>query len=442
MPKSVNRYLGAAIVSATLLSNLLPPVTAATASTESDIPAGDMCGHVQNRAVRALIVSPEDGSFSVDTIREEPGKLTCVWSSLKVGAPDGSAPDATVTLDLYHFASVARARIQLRGFGIAPHRPQLVQTDDADDEVIQLSPHMKAARHGAEIAVAQATVPQSISSRPDWNARFEALTLTGSGAQVLALPKPPGMASQAGGASSVVPQWMPPPHAAPAGSRFYDPVLAVIATAAKMPNPFFIFPCLLIGSLLLAFLLPGKGMVPGRGRVGWRIALVVFGIGIGVFNLAYGYDVATMLIYHYGATGTAVVTGSYQTNVVYNNHDVQGFNILIRTENGKVIEAHFETDDFNVYPPRNSTTYPDVGDVFTVRYLPRAPQTFVIVADDDSPWVQGLRCHDLNQAVSDASEKTDFAPDNASYRAAYAQAVAAAQQAGCGSEREGNALRH
>ncbi len=442
MRKSVSRYLAAAIVSATLFSNLLPPVTAATASTEPDISAGDMCGHVQNRAVRAMIASPEDGIFSVDTTQDEPGKLTCVWSALKSGAPDGSAPDATLTLDLYHFASVARAVVQLRGFGIAPHRPQLVRTDDAEDEVIQVSPRMKAARHGADIAVAQATVPQSISSRPDWNARFEALTLTGSGAQLLASPEPPGTTSRAGGASSAVPQWIPPPHAAPAGAGFYDPVLAVVAAAAKMPNPFFIFPCLLIGSLLLAFFLPGKGMVPGRGMVGGRIALIVLGIGIGVINLACGYDIATMLIYHFGAAGTAIVTGSYQTNVVYNNQDVRGFNILIRTQDGKVVEAHFETDDFNVYPPRNSTIYPDVGDVFTVRYLTHAPQTFVIMANDDSPWAQAVRCDNLNQAASDASQKTGFAPDNARYKAAYAQAVAAAEQAGCGNERESNEESH
>lgn len=79
--KSVSRYLAAGVVSAIVFTNLLPPVAAATASTEPDVSAGDMCGHVQNRAVRALIGSPEDGTFSIEATQDEPGKLTCVWSS-------------------------------------------------------------------------------------------------------------------------------------------------------------------------------------------------------------------------------------------------------------------------------------------------------------------------------------------------------------------------
>lgn len=435
--KSVSRHLAAAIVSATLFSNLLPGVTAATAATEPDVPAGDMCGHVQNSAVRALISSPDAGAFSVESIRNESGKLTCIWSALKTGAPDGSAPDATLTLDLYHFASIARARTELRGFGVAPHAPQLVQTDSADDEIIQLSPGIKAARHGAEVAVARATAPQSVSSLPDWDARFEALTLAGSGAQVQAPPKPaeaapnapsPAVAPlphavRADGGTGAAPQWTPPPHAAPAGSGFYDPVLAVVASAANMPNPFYL--------LLLAFVLPVI-FLPRKPSLGGRIAWYGLGLGLGVVNLSCGAAIATRLIYHFGVAGSAIVTGSYQTADVYNNQDVMGYNILIRTADGKVVDTSFETDDFNVYPPRNATNYPNIGDAFTVRYLTHAPHTFVIVADDDSPWVQGLRCYDLNQVVSEAGQKTNFAPDNAGYRAAFAQAVDAAQQAGCG----------
>jgi hypothetical protein len=448
--KVVSRRLAAAIVSAMLFSNLLPGVTTAMAATEPDAAAGDMCGHVQNHTVRALISSPDAGAFSAEAIRNEPGKLTCIWSALKTGAPDGSAPDATLTLDLYHFASIARARTELRGFGVAPHAPQLVKTDSADDEIIQLSPGMKAARHDAEVAVARATAPQSVSSLPDWEARFEALTLAGSGAQVQPPPKPadaapntppPAVAPlpravRADGGTGAAPQWTPPAHAAPAGSGFYDPVLGVVASAASMPNPFYLlFPCMIIGPLLLAFVLPVI-FLSRKPSLGGRIALGVLGYGLGlglaVVNLSYGAAIASRLIYHFGVAGSAIVTGSYQTANVYNNQDVIGYNILIRTADGKVVDSSFETDDFNVYPPRNATNYPNVGDAFTVRYLAHAPQTFVIVADDDSPWVRGLRCYDLNQVVSEAAQKTNFAPDNTGYRAVLAQAVDAAQQAGCG----------
>jgi hypothetical protein len=80
----------------------------------------------------------------------------------------------------------------------------------------------------------------------------------------------------------------------------------------------------------------------------------------------------------------------------------------------------------NSVPP-----YAGVRDVFTVRCLPNAPNTFVIVADDDSRWAQRLRCDARSQVVSDPANKMNFVPDNASYRDACPRAVGAAGQAHC-----------
>jgi hypothetical protein len=44
------------------------------------------------------------------------------------------------------------------------------------------------------------------------------------------------------------------------------------------------------------------------------------------------------------------------------------------------------------------------SDMFTVRYLQHAPKTFVIVADDGSPWAEELRCDELNQPLSEADQ--------------------------------------
>jgi hypothetical protein len=105
--------------------------------------------------------------------------------------------------------------------------------------------------------------------------------------------------------------------------------------------------------------------------------------------------------------------------------------VLIRTVDGKVVETGFEDDDFNVYPPHNSVIYPGPGDEFSVRYVQRWPQDFIIIADDDSPWVHGLRCSRLRREVAEASSKRDFAPDAPDYRKAYDTAVAAAYAQGC-----------
>jgi hypothetical protein len=420
--KSVGRYLGAAIVSATLFAHLLPPVTAATASTEPAVPAGDMCGHVQNRAVRALIASPGDGRFSIDSTQDEPGKLTCVWSAMKTGAPDSSAPDATLTLDLYHFASVAQARTQLRGFGIPPHRPQLVQTDDADDEIIQLSPRMRAARHGTDIAVAQATVPLSISSRPDWNTQFEAFTLTGSGARVRASSEPPATASAGQPPAVAADAWRPPERPLRPSSGLAVPIIHVMWLLARWSFEF--VPV----ALLLSFLI---GVIATWLRRSAILLLVPVVFGYAILNVIIGPDWVAALIYRYGRQAQATVTGTFPTNDIYNNQNVVGFHVLIRPADGPIVETTFRSDDFNVYPPRNRTRYPDIGDVFTVRYLPGHPDDFVILRDDGSPWSNRLRCEDLAVAAGQADQKASFAPDSRAFRQAAQTANAALQSAGC-----------
>ncbi|MFT4066192.1 hypothetical protein [Paraburkholderia sp.] len=430
MRKSVGRHFAAAIVAALLVSNLLPRVTAATAATEpEDVPAGDMCGHVQNRAVHALIALPGDGTFSVDSVRDEPGKLTCVWSALKTGAPANSAPDATLTIDLYHFSNVARARTELRGFGVTPHAPQRVQTDSADDEIIQISPGTKAARHGVEIAVARATVPQSVSSLPDWDARFEALTLAGSGAHVPAPPEPAKAVHDAPSPAVAPDAWHPPERLLPARSAMFVPIVHVMWWLTHWRFEF--VPVAILSSLLI-------GMIAIRQRRFVILWLAVVIAGYALVNVIIGPDWVVALIYHFGSQAQATVTGTFPTNDVYNNQNVVGYHILIRPSGGAVIEATFRSDDFNVYPSRNATRYPDRGDVFTVRYLRGYPEDFVIVRNDGSPWSNRLRCEDLAIKADRADQEASFAPENPAFRQATQAAHAALQSAGCQVDNDSN----
>jgi hypothetical protein len=93
--------------------------------------------------------------------------------------------------------------------------------------------------------------------------------------------------------------------------------------------------------------------------------------------------------------------------------------VLLRTADDKVVETSFEDDDFNIYPPKNSVVYPGIGDHFTVYYLRRFPQDFVIVDNDDSPWATALRCGRLRNDVQEANAKYEFDRTNANYRADY-----------------------
>ncbi len=106
--------------------------------------------------------------------------------------------------------------------------------------------------------------------------------------------------------------------------------------------------------------------------------------------------------------------------------------------NGPVVETPFRSDDFNVYPPRNRTRYPDSGDVFTVRYLPRHSDELVIVRNDSNRWSNRLRCEELPATAGQADQKTTFAPENLALRQAAQAMHAAVQLAGGQSDNDSN----
>jgi hypothetical protein len=173
-----------------------------------------------------------------------------------------------------------------------------------------------------------------------------------------------------------------------------------------------------------------------RQRKGGRAGI---GVGCGfllgfplVFGLAFfGSGISTRLIHRYGVDGEALVTGQFDTDTMYNDQQVYGYNVLIRSKDGRTVETSFRTDSFNVWPPRNAVTYPATGARFTARYLPDHPTDFIILSDDNSQWARGVRCGELEGKMSEASSKAGFAGGDPKYRQQYRDAVAAARAAGC-----------
>ena len=142
-------------------------------------------------------------------------------------------------------------------------------------------------------------------------------------------------------------------------------------------------------------------------------------IVLAFLNLFFGTGIAARVVHAFGEKGAATITGSYGTSTQYNNHDVVGYHVLLKTADGKVVETSFEDDDFNIYPPKNTVTYPGVGDHFTVYYLRWFPGDFIIVDNDDSPWASALHCQKLRDKVQEANAKYEFDRGNTSYRSAY-----------------------
>ena len=133
------------------------------------------------------------------------------------------------------------------------------------------------------------------------------------------------------------------------------------------------------------------------------------GAGIyAVFNIMLGTGVSDRLIYWLGTAGAATITGTHATATQYNSQNVSRHDVLMRTAEGKVVHTSFADDDFNVYPPHNTTRYPREGDQFTVRYMPGLPRQFVIVADDNSSWTQRLRCGGLGKALDAERQSAAF----------------------------------
>jgi hypothetical protein len=140
-------------------------------------------------------------------------------------------------------------------------------------------------------------------------------------------------------------------------------------------------------------------------------------------NFFLGSYINSKLIYLAGEQGAAEVVGSYNTSTRYNNHDVVGYKVLVKTKEGTTVQTSFEDDDFNVYPNHNSVSYPQQGDRFNVRYLKHFPGSFIIIANDDSPWASGLQCGDWKTKLDEARSKFEFDKNNQKFKDAYISAI-------------------
>lgn len=152
-------------------------------------------------------------------------------------------------------------------------------------------------------------------------------------------------------------------------------------------------------------------------------SLYIFGFFFIFINFFVGHYINASLIHWAGEKGVAKITDSYDTGVQYNRHNVDGYHVLIRTPQGKIVETSFEDDDFNVYPYHNTVTYPPVGIEFHVSYLKHFPTAFVIIANDDSPWANERHCIQLKNNYAEAMNKYSFDRSNLQYRKACITAI-------------------
>ena len=361
--------------------------------------------------LRRLSSPADDGKRCSFSVKDASGRI---------GGWVTNSGDAQFTREDLGTNAAALAR-QHRDWPFFPPSTQ-VTTADATDRVVANPEHPEEveAVHGPYLITLYLTgVTPEARAHPSWTYRVQRTALEAAGATIVArndLPPDPVVAGPVPPPQPVA--WKPLMRAAPAGNILLDVLLHLSTFLARWR--FFLMPAL-IG-------LPIVFRAIGLTRAVWHIPFFVV---LAVANLIFGTELNTLLIYQFGAAGRATITGSYATSTQYNNHNVRGYNVLIRTFDGKVVETSFEDDDFNIYPPHNRVTYPGEGDEFSVRYVQTWPQDFIIIADDDSPWAHRLRCSRLRRAVDEAAGKSSYAPDSADYRKAYDDAIAAAHAQGC-----------
>ncbi len=360
-----------------------------------------------------------------------------------------SVDDATGSSDAAAASMRASAQLEVQDMGthayalqfehqISPHVPvsTLVRTVDPGDRVLvdAAQPGHVYAVHGPYYATLEISDPSpAAQAHPTWAYRVQRAALEAAGTTIVPTPglppdpstpnAPPARADGAPDFGS----WTPPPHPAPPWSLAYEPILHILAIAARLR--FFLLPAFIF--LPLLFSLGGKKAEAKPSRPGRLGFILPPAIAFGVLNLIFGPSLSTRMIHAFGESGVATVTGTFGTATQYNNHDVVGFHVLIKRPSGSVFNERFEDDEFNVYPPHNVTSYPDVGTLFTVRYLPHFPRDFVILTDDASPFAQGLRCSELQKSDTEAHQRADFSKA-ANDLAAEARADAVLVKAGCG----------
>lgn len=317
----------------------------------------------------------------------------------------------------------------------------LVATNDSGDRVVLDSEHPEEvwAVHGSNyVTLSMTDVTAEAKAHPSWAYRVQRAALEAAGATIVpkagiaadpTVPQPVVEKS----APTVTPapaNWVPPPHPASAYASLLDPLLCLLFFVAKYR--FFALMAFIMVPVFTVPSLSARARSAGRKAPRYFAWLIPGCIIFGVVNLIFGTQIATILIYHFGVSGSAVVTGEYGTSTQYNSHNVMGYRVMIRTAEGKLINTSFEDDDFTVYPVHNATSYPGPGDAFTARYLSHHPSYFIIVANDNSPWATQLRCAKLDAAAYEAQQKLSFAPDDANIKRAYDEAAGAKRQAGCG----------
>ncbi|MGE3468171.1 MAG: hypothetical protein AB7J13_14730 [Pyrinomonadaceae bacterium] len=162
--------------------------------------------------------------------------------------------------------------------------------------------------------------------------------------------------------------------------------------------------------------------------IGLGIVLVAF-FALSLFRPHY---LDGDLIYRYGKKADAKVISVEDTKNMLNYERVKRYNVIYNDESGIAVETNFETWDFNVYPSANSVRYPGVGQTFKISYLPSYPHVFMILTDEESPYVMTNECREILAKIEEAKNRYEFDKKNTKNLFAYMNEITKGIEKKCG----------
>jgi hypothetical protein len=391
---------------------LIAPAVASPPAAGGD---SNACNLLSNADLEPVLFDGVGGTLDSWSDHPASGVSTCRWEArLRTASP--SAPPRVVTLAFYHLADREAAQAQLAGAvpDSALTGPSPALDGTGDDEVVRPATTVVNARHGADIVTLDAEGAElSHPEQMDTRYLLDSLALKAAGATV----KPPPVSA------SPPTDWTP--AANPQALSSVPGQWALLPLIFVLRHQFLVIFGGIFGSIAVSVARQSfrrSDAAPPRQRL--FIVLLPIGIAALILEMLFGTSWADRLLHYYGTAAAATITDSYGTSVQYNSHNVMGYHVLVRPPRGGTIATGFEDDDFNVYPPHNATTYPEVGGIFTVRYFPVSPSNFVIISDDGSPWALARRCAEQRRAHDMAVNRARFSKSSAD-RAAAADTGAA-----------------
>ena len=152
---------------------------------------------------------------------------------------------------------------------------------------------------------------------------------------------------------------------------------------------------------MLLILYLGKKRFPKASKL--ALLLPVWGI----INLIYGGGWNAQYVYNHGTKGTGVIVRVENTNNYVN-------------QEGKTVKSYFENSGDAFYPANELEMPPQIGESFSVKYMPGDEENFIILTNDPkNGFSNKINCTQLLQEMVSAQAAYNFDKTNTGNKRAF-----------------------